>query len=121
MLKMRVERVMLRLVLVFITSISSYIQMAEFYCFYLMLPLCIKPCFHRLLEEKRKQQEIDQKRKEEDHDMLARLNQFGNGTPGSAQFPGPQGSAGTPGNADNGFQFPKYSPVSSFFQFKSEV
>lgn len=66
----------------------------------------------RLLEEKRKQQELDQKTKEEDRDMLARLSQFGNNTPGSAQFPGPQGSAGIPGNADNGFQFPKYSPVS---------
>lgn len=83
-----------------------------------MLDFGIKPYFYRLLEEKRKQQELDQKRKEEDRDMLARLNQFGNVTPGPAQFPSPQGSTGIPGNADNGFQFPKYSPVSSFFQFK---
>lgn len=70
----------------------------------------------RLLEEKRRlQEEQERKRKlqeDEERERVNRLNGFGNVTPGS-------GSDNIPGfptfpdqnNTDEGFQFPKYSPV----------
>lgn len=69
----------------------------------------------RLLEEKRRLQEEQERKKkqqeDEERERVNRLNGFGNVTPGS----GPGNIPGFPTlpdqNTDEGFQFPKYSPV----------
>ncbi|XP_050307243.1 vacuolar protein sorting-associated protein VTA1 homolog [Anthonomus grandis grandis] len=59
----------------------------------------------RLLEEKRRlQEEQDRKRREEEEELNRLSNFAGNNTPGAA--------GNMPGLNNDGFQFPKYSPIS---------